>query len=141
MSGNGAIKALSVSGLVLSTASAFWLLMREIWERNRNAHHLLKKQEFAIRRDALKNSLAGVQRDLASANKSLDPSGVHERYSIEDMTKDVRKQIEVVDEHLSLADDLGRAVDEAWPTPSHLGAFMLLFIGFVCQLVAELLKP
>ena len=89
----------------------------------------------------MRRRLEEVQGNLRRANEALDPSGKHQRYSIEQMTQNVRSDLEEAQRKVAEADSaLEAAPADEWPQPVHIGAFALLLVGFLCQLLAELIR-
>jgi hypothetical protein len=131
----------SILGLLLTSASAIWLLAHEIKERHLRGNKLQKRNELIVHREAMRRRLEEVQGNLRRANEALDPSGKHQRYSVEQMTQDVRKDLEEAKRKVAEADSaLAATPADEWPQPVHLGAFALLLVGFLCQLLAELIR-
>jgi predicted nuclease with TOPRIM domain len=135
------VKVFSVLGLVISSASAVWLLMNEIREKQKIGDRLLKKKELSDRRKGLKADIKEIRENLAKAYAGVDPSGEKERQRFEENTKsrwadlkDVESQLEEINE---AADDF----EAAWPSRADIGGFGLLLLGFVLQLFAEIMKP
>ena len=92
-------------------------------------------------RDATRREVEKRARLLQNANESLDPSGEHQRYDVDVMTVNVRRDRETAERDLAQANEaLEESARDAWPAPVHFGALGLLFAGFVCQLVAEIMK-
>jgi hypothetical protein len=132
---------LSILGLLLTSASAIWLLAHDIKQKNRRGDHLLKRQDLVASRDATRREVEKRARLLQNANKSLDPSGEHQRYDVDVMTENVRRDLETAERDLAQANEaLEESAKDAWPAPVHFGAFGLLLAGIVCQLVAEIMK-
>jgi hypothetical protein len=75
-----------------------------------------------------------------SAN-SLDPTGIHQRYDIEQMTQGVRHDLDEAAKKVAEAEAaLEGTPTDVWPKPVHFSAFALLLVGFLCQLVAEVIR-
>ena len=132
---------LSIVGLLLTSASAIWLAAHDFTQRNLQGNKSLRRDGLVAHRDAMLRRYHEVRTNLENANKSLDPTGRHQRYPVEQMTSAVRTDFETVERALADAETaLQQSTADAWPQPVHFGAFVLLFVGFLCQLGAEVLK-
>jgi hypothetical protein len=129
----------AVTGLILTSVSAIWLLAHEIRERDQRGDKIQKRDELIVHREAMRRRFDEVKRNLERANASLDPNGAHQRYDVERMTQDVRRDLEEAANSVAEAEAaLEGTPTDVWPKPVHFGAFALLLVGFLCQLVAEL---
>ena len=132
---------LSILGLLLTSASAIWLLAHDIKQKDKRGDHLVKRKDLIASRDDKRREVEKRGRLLQSANESLDPSGQHRRYDVKSMTENERRDLETAERDLAQANEaLEESAGDAWPAPVHFGAFGLLVAGFVCQLVAEIMK-
>jgi len=132
---------LSIVGLLLTSASAIWLAVHDFRQRNLQGNKSLQRDGLANHRDAMLRRYQEVRANLESANKSLDSTGQHQRYPVDEMTTGVRADFEAAERKLAEAESaLQQSTAEAWPQPVHFGAFLLLLVGFLFQLGAEVLK-
>lgn len=132
---------LSIVGLLLTSASAIWLAVHDFRQRTRQGNKSLRRDELVSHRDAMLRRYQEVRTNLENANRSLDPTGQRERYPVEQMTNAVRADFEAAERKLTEAEGaLQESTADAWPQPVHFGAFVLLLVGFLCQLGAEILK-
>jgi hypothetical protein len=132
---------LSLLGLLATSISGIWLLAHEIRERHRKGDRLQKLQDLRKTEDALRRSLEQVTKNLQTANDALDPTGEHVRYPLEQWTATSRAQLAEAQHKVTAAENaLQDSAAATWPQPVHILAFVLLGFGFVCQLLAELIK-
>ena len=132
---------LSIVGLLLTSASAIWLAAHDFKQRNLQGNKSLRRDGLVSYRDAMLRRYQEVRTNLESANNSLDPTGQHQRYPVDEMTNGVRADFEAAERKLAEAESaLQQSTSDAWPQPVHFGAFLMLLVGFLCQLAAEVLK-
>jgi len=134
-------KVFSILGLIVSSASAFWLLAHEIREKTRTGDRLLKKRDLLLRRRSLKADIEEIRKNLAKAFKEVDPTGEKMRQRFGENTKDRRLELRDVELQLEkLDEEEAEGFADAWPSRAHIGGFGLLLLGFVMQLIAEIKK-
>jgi hypothetical protein len=130
-----------ITGLLLTSISAIWLLAHEIKERDQRGDMVQKRDDLIVRREAMRWRFEEVKRNLEQANASLDPTGQHQYYDVQKRTEGVRHDL---DEAAKKVAEAQAALDgtptDVWPKPVHFGAFALLLAGFLCQLVAEVMR-
>ena len=132
---------ISIAGLLLSSASAFWLVAYEIAERHRKGNRLIEKNNLFVRRMSAKSSIELIRTNLTTAYKNIDPTGEKFRARFEEDTRDDVKLLQDISNQLEkLDEEEAKSFDEAFPRGAHLGGFMLLSLGFVMQLIAEILR-
>jgi hypothetical protein len=129
---------LSILGLVLSTASAFWLLVQETRDRLARSKRLMQAADLRSQLKAKRDLVKERKQKLQEINTSFG----RELYSSERdrITADILAEIETQENELDEMNDAHKEALEVMPPVSHFGAFILLAVGFLLQLVAELMK-
>lgn len=127
---------LSISGLTVSSASSIWLLWHEIKQRMKDSQRQERIARLKDRIDAHDSDLQNTIDNVTQVNAQLG----HAAYSIDQETAKTRQYLKTVQSELKTVDDLHAAALEMMPSAAHLGGFVLLLVGFLLQLAAEVVK-
>ena len=114
--------------------------MRSARRPGRATDRLLKKRDLSIKRKALKADINEIRENLAKAYADVDPTGEKEWQKSEENTKERWAELNNVEGQLEKLNEEADDFEAAWPSTEHIGGFVLLFLGFVLQLIAEIMK-
>ena len=129
--------ALSILGLILSSGSSLWLMLYEISDRTKRAQRAQDLAWMKSRVQKFESLIKDTIKNVAEVNARLG----HAAYDPDRETAKTRQHLEEAHQELeALEGPPGDVFLKEMVSGTHLGAFILLFIGFVLQLLAEIVK-